>query len=342
MSEMWINMGPQHPMTHGLWNLRVRIDGEIILDVDPEMGYLHRGIEKISEDRHYNEVITLMDRTCYVAGPRVGAPLHHRRRGRSPHRRARAGALDPHSHRRVPADRVAHHVVRGVRPGHRADEPVPLRDARPGPHPRPVPELHRRPAYLRVQRAWAASATTCRSDSRTGRGRSATGSATASEDTIALCLGSDIFHRRCDGLGVLKAQDCIDYGVTGPMLRLGRGQARPPEGPALRGLRPASSSTSRRPTPPTSRAATSSGWRSCANRSGSFGRCSTGSTSIPGPVIADRPPSVAGRPVRADRARRLPSEAQLSERGRLLVRRGAPWRGRKPTSSTRAGSTRIG
>ena len=68
MSEMWINMGPQHPMTHGLWNLRVRIDGERILDVDPEMGYLHRGIEKISEDRHYNEVITLMDRTCYVAG----------------------------------------------------------------------------------------------------------------------------------------------------------------------------------------------------------------------------------------------------------------------------------
>src|SRR5579862_9593560 len=68
MSEMWINMGPQHPMTHGLWNLRVKIDGEIILDVDPEMGYLHRGIEKISEVRHYNEVITLMDRTCYVAG----------------------------------------------------------------------------------------------------------------------------------------------------------------------------------------------------------------------------------------------------------------------------------
>ncbi|EQD30964.1 NADH dehydrogenase I subunit D, partial [mine drainage metagenome] len=48
--------------------LRVKIDGEQVLDVDPEMGYLHRGIEKISEDRHYNEVITLMDRCCYVAG----------------------------------------------------------------------------------------------------------------------------------------------------------------------------------------------------------------------------------------------------------------------------------
>lgn len=68
MSEMWLNMGPQHPMTHGLWNLRVKIDGELIVDADPEIGYLHRGIEKICEYRRYNEVITLMDRTCYVAG----------------------------------------------------------------------------------------------------------------------------------------------------------------------------------------------------------------------------------------------------------------------------------
>ena len=65
-----MNMGPQHPMTHGLWNLRVKIDGEMVLDCDPEMGYLHRGIEKISEDRHYNEVITLMDRCCYVTDSR--------------------------------------------------------------------------------------------------------------------------------------------------------------------------------------------------------------------------------------------------------------------------------
>ncbi|MCL4324626.1 MAG: NADH-quinone oxidoreductase subunit D [Candidatus Thermoplasmatota archaeon] len=61
-------MGPQHPMTHGLWNLRIKVDGELIVDADPEIGYLHRGIEKICEYRRYNEVITLMDRTCYVAG----------------------------------------------------------------------------------------------------------------------------------------------------------------------------------------------------------------------------------------------------------------------------------
>ncbi|MGD1061595.1 MAG: NADH-quinone oxidoreductase subunit NuoD, partial [Methanomassiliicoccales archaeon] len=35
MTEMWLNMGPQHPMTHGLWNLRVKIDGETITEAEP-------------------------------------------------------------------------------------------------------------------------------------------------------------------------------------------------------------------------------------------------------------------------------------------------------------------
>ncbi|MCK5547714.1 MAG: NADH-quinone oxidoreductase subunit D, partial [Thermoplasmata archaeon] len=65
MTEMWINMGPQHPMTHGLWNLRIKVDGETIIDAEPQIGYLHRGVEKISEYRDYNQVIPLMDRLCY-------------------------------------------------------------------------------------------------------------------------------------------------------------------------------------------------------------------------------------------------------------------------------------
>jgi len=67
MAEMWINMGPQHPMTHGLWNLRVKVDGETIIDAEPEIGYLHRGIEKLSEARDFNKIIILMDRLCYVS-----------------------------------------------------------------------------------------------------------------------------------------------------------------------------------------------------------------------------------------------------------------------------------
>lgn len=67
MVEMWINMGPQHPMTHGLWTLKVKVDGETIIDAVPEIGYLHRGVEKLAEDRTYNQFIPIADRLCYGA-----------------------------------------------------------------------------------------------------------------------------------------------------------------------------------------------------------------------------------------------------------------------------------
>ena len=51
MAEMWISMGPQHPMTHGLWTLKVKIDGETVVDTEPDLGYIHRGVEKICEAR---------------------------------------------------------------------------------------------------------------------------------------------------------------------------------------------------------------------------------------------------------------------------------------------------
>ncbi|MFH1328847.1 MAG: NADH-quinone oxidoreductase subunit NuoD, partial [Candidatus Bathyarchaeota archaeon] len=54
MPEMWINMGPQHPFGHGLWDLKVKVDGEIIVDAIPQIGYLHRGIEKLAENRTYH------------------------------------------------------------------------------------------------------------------------------------------------------------------------------------------------------------------------------------------------------------------------------------------------
>src|SRR3989442_6816014 len=60
-------MGPQHSMTHGLWNMRVKIDGETITDAEPEIGYLHRGYEKIMEVREFQKNVVLTDRLCYVS-----------------------------------------------------------------------------------------------------------------------------------------------------------------------------------------------------------------------------------------------------------------------------------
>lgn len=62
-----INLGPQHPSTHGVFRLRVKFDGEVVLDVEPVFGYLHRGTEKLAESRTYVQIVTLTDRMDYVA-----------------------------------------------------------------------------------------------------------------------------------------------------------------------------------------------------------------------------------------------------------------------------------
>lgn len=61
-----INMGPQHPSTHGVFKLVLELDGETVVDAEPVIGYLHRGVEKISENRTYEQVLPLTDRLDYV------------------------------------------------------------------------------------------------------------------------------------------------------------------------------------------------------------------------------------------------------------------------------------
>ena len=64
--DLMINMGPQHPSTHGVFRLVIWVDGERIVRCEPHVGYLHRGSEKICESEHYNQIITLFDRLDYV------------------------------------------------------------------------------------------------------------------------------------------------------------------------------------------------------------------------------------------------------------------------------------
>jgi NADH-quinone oxidoreductase subunit D len=60
-------MGPQHPSTHGVLRLVIELDGEIIEKITPHIGYLHRGVEKLSEHRTYHQTIPLTDRLDYLA-----------------------------------------------------------------------------------------------------------------------------------------------------------------------------------------------------------------------------------------------------------------------------------
>jgi NADH-quinone oxidoreductase subunit D len=65
--HMLINLGPQHPATHGVLRLVIELDGETVVRVVPHIGYLHSGFEKLGEYRHYNQIIPLTDRTDYLA-----------------------------------------------------------------------------------------------------------------------------------------------------------------------------------------------------------------------------------------------------------------------------------
>ena len=66
--EMTLNIGPQHPSTHGVLRLVAQVDGERVRDVKPVIGYMHRGYEKLSEVRTYPQITTLINRIDWVSG----------------------------------------------------------------------------------------------------------------------------------------------------------------------------------------------------------------------------------------------------------------------------------
>ncbi len=61
-----LNMGPQHPSTHGVLRLLLEIDGETVVRVMPDIGYLHTGIEKTCEAKFYQQVVPMTDRIDYL------------------------------------------------------------------------------------------------------------------------------------------------------------------------------------------------------------------------------------------------------------------------------------
>jgi NADH-quinone oxidoreductase subunit D len=65
--EMLLNVGPQHPSTHGVLRLLVKVDGERIVEAEPVIGYLHRGTEKLAEDLNYTQIIPYTDRMDYLS-----------------------------------------------------------------------------------------------------------------------------------------------------------------------------------------------------------------------------------------------------------------------------------
>ncbi len=65
--QMFINMGPQHPSTHGVLRLVLKLEGEQVVDLDPVVGYLHRGVEKLCENADYHHTISQVDPLEYIS-----------------------------------------------------------------------------------------------------------------------------------------------------------------------------------------------------------------------------------------------------------------------------------
>lgn len=75
IKEMWVAMGPQHPSTHGILQLLVKLDGEVVLEVKPVIGYLHRSMERIAESLTYLQGIHLTDRQDYISAMNMNLPI---------------------------------------------------------------------------------------------------------------------------------------------------------------------------------------------------------------------------------------------------------------------------
>ena len=216
---MTINMGPHHPATHGVLRLLVSLEGEVVRDLKPIVGYVHTGIEKNCEDKSYWKVIPFVERMDYLSYF-FNMQAFVRLRG------AAAGARDP------------------------AARPVPAGDP-PGAEPDPLaPGLARdlgasTSARCRCSSTASATATgssTC-SRCRPGSGctpatsRSAASSRTSRSASSASCAPSarrcprgststrrssnrnEIFLQRTKGVGIVPRQRLLDLGVTGPLLR---------------------------------------------------------------------------------------------------------------------------
>ena len=140
-----INMGPQHPSTHGVLRLMLELDGETVLRTKPIIGYLHTGMEKTGEAAHLppGPHQRHPHGLRVAAVQRAGVLARHREAARG--RGARAGHLDPHAAVRAQPHRVAPAVPRHQRHGPRrgVDDDLRLARARGDP---PVPREGHRPA----------------------------------------------------------------------------------------------------------------------------------------------------------------------------------------------------
>ena len=119
-------MGPSHPATHGVLRLVLEMDGEIITKATPDIGYLHRGDEKIAENMHYNQFVPYTDRLDYLAPLANNVAYAHGGGEADGLGTSAPRPGDPRDLLRAGADLLAPARARRVRDGYGRDDGVPL------------------------------------------------------------------------------------------------------------------------------------------------------------------------------------------------------------------------
>ena len=217
-NELVLNMGPQHPSTHGVLRVILKLDGETVRGADCVIGYLHRGVEKIAENRTYQQFAPYVDRMDYVAAVSNGLGYCM----------AVEKLLDVEIPPRAQAvrviltelNRIASHLLwLGT---HALDigaiTPVFLC-------------FREREEVLKIFENYCGARLTTHAF-RIGGLQYETYD-TFEKECLAFCglmerkvqeyhdllTGNRIWVRRTKGVGILNASDCKDYGVTGPLLR---------------------------------------------------------------------------------------------------------------------------
>ena len=229
--EMTLNIGPQHPSTHGVLRLVAQMEGERTYQVEPVIGYMHRGYEKISEVRTYPQITTLINRIDWVAGYANEVPF--------------IVATEKLMEVEVPERaqyirliltemaRIASHMVFMASYPLELGAPTPLffslRDRE-----RVLDLIESvtggrfHPNFNRiggVKPAYGAGPTTRKTipdlpQSFLTQTRDAMSKVLDTCDELEnLALGNEIFQARTKGVGVLPADVAISYGVSGPNLR---------------------------------------------------------------------------------------------------------------------------
>jgi NADH-quinone oxidoreductase subunit D len=229
--EMTLNLGPQHPSTHGVLRLIAKVSAELISEVEPVIGYMHRGYEKLSEVRTYPQITTLVNRIDWVSGFANEVPFMvavERLMEVEPPPRAQYIRLVL-----TEMARIASHLV--------FMSSFPLELGAPTPLMHALRERERvldliesvtggrfHPNFNRiggVKPAVGAGSNTKKMSQDLPEGfLSQTKAAMAKvrkvcDDMEDLVLGNEIFLQRTRGVGIIPPEKALEYGVSGPNLR---------------------------------------------------------------------------------------------------------------------------